>query len=344
MSIRNLVLSNHYRDSVMLMRLSQNIEGLAGVEQATVMMGTENNKTLMDNAALLTDDGRAARPNDLVIALRLSSADLETSVVPSIHELLEARGTEGSSELNFTPKSLDSAVAVSPGANLALISVPGPYAAYEATKALDLGLNVLLFSNNVSIEDEVELKLRAVERDLFMLGPDCGTAIINGVPLGFANNASHGRVGLVSASGTGLQQVICLLAASGEGVSQALGVGGRDLDDRVGGVMMLAGLHALESDEDTEVIILISKPPDELTRGRILDAVSKLEKPCVVCFLGFQGQSTESHGVFIEPTLDSTATKTLALLGPNGSVEAQLIPSVAEQLSKITTHPKRESR
>ena len=345
MSIKNLVLSNHYRDSVMLMRLSQDLEALAGIVQATAMMGTENNKTLMDEAALLTDDGRAARPNDLVIALRLSSRDLETSVVPRVRELLEAGAAPESSQSNFTPRSLDGAVEATPDANLALISVPGPYAAYEATNALDRDLNVLLFSNNVSIEDEVALKRRAVERGLFMFGPDCGTAIINGVPLGFANHVPRGRVGLVSASGTGLQQVICLLAASGEGVSQALGVGGRDLDDRVGGVMMLEGIRALESDGDTEVMVLISKPPGELTRGRILDEVSNLGMPCVVCFLGVEDQPKGSPGVFMEPTLERAATKTLALLGLDSSdIESRIVPSVTEQMSKAAKAINRESR
>src|SRR5262249_13888621 len=144
---------------------------------------------------------------------------------------------------------------------LALISTPGLYATAEALKALKRGLHVFLWSDNVPLEDEIELKRLARKKGLLMMGPDCGTAIVDGVPLGFANAVRRGRIGLVGASGTGLQQVSCLLDRLGEGVSQLIGVGGRDLDERVGGLMMLAGLELLTKDTGTEVIVLVSKPP-----------------------------------------------------------------------------------
>ena len=327
MTTRNLIFENTYRDSVVLMRVSQELTEMDGIEQATAIMGTDNNKALLDQAELLGAPGQSARANDLIVAFRMSSQDVEASVVNKIRELLESErsGVDGARE--YRPKTLDGALAVMPEANLAVISVPGEYAAYEASKALERGLHVLLFSNNVSVEDEVSLKKRALDLGLFMLGPDCGTAIINNAPLGFTNAVSEGRVGLVSASGTGLQQVTCLLAAAGEGVSQAWGVGSRDLDDRVGGVMMLQGLRALENDPASEVVVLISKPPGPATQKRVLAALRECSKPCVVCFLGMDPDSPNAANVFFETTLQGTATRVLALLGGEPSPSPPATPS-----------------
>jgi succinyl-CoA synthetase alpha subunit len=260
----------------------------------------------MEEVGLLSREGEAATPNDLVLALQVSSPHLEPETWERARCLLETR-TSAQSGSGYRPRSLDGALDALPDANLALISVPGEYAAREARKALESGLHVLLFSDNVSIDDEVSLKRRAAELGLFMLGPDCGTAIINNVPLGFANAVPRGRVGLVAASGTGLQQVTCLLAAAGEGVSQALGVGGRDLDDRVGGAMMLEGLSALEADPQTEVIVLISKPPGPSTEERLRARLEKVSKPCVVCFLGAEVREPGPGPVSSAATLTATA-------------------------------------
>ena len=285
MTTRNLIFGNTYRDSVVLMRLSRELTAMDGIEQATAIMGTDNNKVLLKQAELLVETGQNAGANDIIVAFRGSFEDTETSVASKIRELLESdrSGADGARE--YRPKTLDGALAALPEANLAVKSVPGEYAAYEASKALDRGLHVFLFSNNVSVEDEVSLKNRALDLGLFMLGPDCGTAIINNSPFGFTNAVTEGRVGFVSASGTGLQQVTCLLAAGGEGVSQAWGVGSRDLDDRVGGLMMLQGLRTLENDPASEVVVLISKPPGPATQERVLAALRACSKPCVVCFL-----------------------------------------------------------
>ena len=314
MNTTNLIFRDTYRDSVLLMRLSRELEGLDGIEQATVVMGTENNKALLQEAELLTESGIGARANDLILAARISTPDEEAVITARARELLttEKRG-EGSNS-GYRPRSLDGALSVLPDANLAVISVPGQYAADEARKALERGLHVLLFSDNVSIEDEIALKRRAIQLDRFMLGPDCGTAIINNMPVGFANVVPRGRVGLVSASGTGLQQVVCLLEAAGEGVSQALGVGSRDLDDRVGGAMMLEGIRALDKDPQTEVIVLISKPPDLDAGNRVLTAARQCLKPCVVCFLGTEEMEQDPSNIFIEPNLESTANRVLSLL------------------------------
>ena len=313
--VKNHVLKNVYRDSVALMRLSREMESLEGIAQATAIMGTDNNKELLRQAGLLDDAGLAAGPNDLIVAFDAASPELEPQVLLWFRERLEAREQGLSAGQGYRPRSLEGAVRALPEANLAIISVPGEYAAREARKALDLGLHVLMFSDNVSIEDEVSLKQHARNLGLFMMGPDCGTAVVNGAPLGFSNAVPKGRVGLVSASGSGLQQVMCLLAQAGEGVSHALGVGGRDLSGEVNGTMMLEGLKALEQDRDTEVIVLISKPPAQTARARVMAAVRTSSKPCVVAFLGESTEVVAEGRVYAEMTLEDASLRALSLLG-----------------------------
>ena len=330
--LKNHVLKNIYRDSVALMRLSREMESLEGVSQATAIMGTDNNKELLRQAGLLDDEGLTASPNDLIVAFDLASPENGPQTLKWFQERLEAREQGSSTGHGYRPRSLEGAVRALPEANLAVISVPGEYAAGEARKALDLGLHVLMFSDNVAIEDEVSLKQYARNMGLFMMGPDCGTAVINGAPLGFANAVPKGRVGLVSASGSGLQQVMCLLAQAGEGISHALGVGGRDLSEQVNGIMMLEGFQALERDPDTEIIVLISKPPSATARERVMAAVTKSSKPCVVAFLGEHRNviaearprpgfppARERRGkgdqIYAESTLEDAALRALTLLG-----------------------------
>ena len=336
MKASNSIFKSTYRDSIVLMRLSQQLEDIDGVSQAAAIMGTENNKLLLDEAELLTDPGRKATANDIILAVSPSSPVLDAAVLELAQQLLTVQKGSGEEVAEYQPKTLDGALDTLPDANLAIISVPGEYAAYEARKALDRGLHVLLFSDNVSLEDEVELKQRALAVGLFMLGPDCGTAIINNVPLGFANVVPPGPVGLVSASGTGLQQVVCLLADAGEGVSQALGVGGRDLDDRVGGLMMLEGLQTLESDPDTEVIVLISKPPGPVTSRRVMDALGRTAKPCVVCFLGADRPPETFPHVYHEADLESAASRALRLLPGRPDAPLQLPPLPAGLIQQLT--------
>ncbi len=239
-----------------------------GVETAAVVMGTPANREIIAAAGLLTDAAASARPDDLLIAVQASDEASGQAALRQADELLAAR-TPKTGLTAQRPKSLASAVAAVPDANLAVISVAGRYAATEARAALECGLHVLLFSDNVPLADEISLKWLAVERGLLCMGPDAGTAIVNGVALGFANAVPRGHVGLVSASGTGLQGVTCGLARAGVGVSQAIGTGGRDMSEPVGGPMMLAGLRALQDDPETDVIVLISKPPAPSVAERV---------------------------------------------------------------------------
>jgi succinyl-CoA synthetase alpha subunit len=207
-------------------------------------------------------------------------------------------------------RSLQMALAQTPAANLALISVPGDYAAAEAMKALRLGLHVMLFSDNVPLAEEAELKRYAKERDLLVMGPDCGTAIIDGVPLGFANAVRRGAVGVVGASGTGTQQVTSLVHRYGAGISHAIGTGGHDLHKDVGGITMLQGLKLLARDRDTRAIVLISKPPSPAVAREVIAAARRAGKPGVINFIG---APQDSSGLFTARTLEEAALAAVAL-------------------------------
>ena len=281
------LLPNLYRDSVSLMQLSASLGKLPGVEQASAVMATPGNLEFLRQAGLVDGD-IAPRPNDLLVAVRgKSNAHLEAALAKALASLTgEPSQNAGNAVAEAPLRSLQMALARSPAANLALISVPGDYAAAEAMKALRLGLHVMLFSDNVALADEVALKRYAAGRGLLVMGPDCGTAIVDGVPLGFANAVRRGAVGVVGASGTGTQQVTSLVHRRGGGISQAIGTGGHDLGKDVGGITMLHGLGLLARDPDTKVIVLISKPPSPAIAREVIAAARKAGKPVVVNFIG----------------------------------------------------------
>jgi len=204
--IANFILENRYYDSVCLMQVASKLKEEDGLKEAAAMMGTDANKKLMEEIGLLNDDGRAAGPNDLIIAIDGSDEVVVESALGKAKELLEERKSEAGLDVEVVPRSLDAALEREPEANMVVISVPGQYARREAGKALNRGLHVMLFSDNVSVEDEILLKKLALEKDLLMMGPDCGTAIVNGVALGFANVVGRGPIGIAGASGTGIRR------------------------------------------------------------------------------------------------------------------------------------------
>src|SRR2546428_699517 len=283
----NFVRASFYQDSVTLMRLSRDMEAVPGVTAAAAMMGTPHNRELLQQAGLLAPEGAAAGPADLVIAVIADSpAAADAARAAAEHALLARRAIAVGNTTAATPRTLTSALKILPDANLALISVPGAYAGAEALQALRAGLHVMLFSDNVPVETEVALKRLALERGLLMMGPDCGTAIVDGVPLGFANAVPRGRIGLAAASGTGLQEVTCTIAREGEGVSQAIGVGGRDLSDEVGGLMMLRALELLAADAATAVVCVVGKPPGSAVAPRLAGAAADVAQPVGADFSG----------------------------------------------------------
>jgi succinyl-CoA synthetase alpha subunit len=312
MSILTRLKPSEYHDSVTLMLSAQAVLKLPGVQDAAVVMGTPANREIIAAAGLLTPAAEDARPDDLLIVVRAEDEASALAALARAEEILAARAPRAEGSAAQRPKSLASAIAATPGANLAVISVAGRYAAGEARTALENGLHVLLFSDNVPLDEEIALKSLAADRGLLCMGPDAGTAIINGVALGFANAVPRGSVGLVSAAGTGLQGVTCGLARAGAGVSQAIGTGGRDLSEAVGGATMLAGLAALQDDPDTGVIVLICKPPAAAVADRVLKAVTRA-KPTVVCFLGAEPGPIEAAGAIPATTLTQAAATAAAL-------------------------------
>ncbi|HYI87275.1 MAG TPA: hypothetical protein VEX61_09290, partial [Burkholderiales bacterium] len=281
--VLNRVERGRYLDSVALMRLSRRLAALPGIEEASLMIGSPSNKALLREAGLLAAEGEQADANDLVIALRAADERLGQEALASALAL--EKSTYVSDALPRV-RSLATALDALPGANLALISVPGEFAMAEARKALNAGLHALVFSSGVPLEEERALKLVAREKGLLLMGPDCGTALIGGMPLAFANVVPRGDIGIVSASGTGLQEVSCLLARMGRGVSHGIGVGGRDLDERVGALATLSAIDALEQDAATASIVLISKPPAPSVAAQVLERLARCRKQSVVCFLG----------------------------------------------------------
>ena len=292
MPIAGLLKPNTYRDSVALMVLSTTLSEADGVLQASAMMATPANIEILQSTGLFANAFGTAGPNDLCIAIQARDEAAAQTALARAEGLLAAaergRPADGSGmgEAAWRPRTLRGAAKARSEANVALISVPGEHAALEARQALLAGLNVFLFSDNVPLTDEVALKRLAAERGLLVMGPDCGTALIGGAPLGFANAVRRGPIGVVGSSGTGLQEVTSLIHRLGEGVSHAIGTGGRDLDAEVGGLSFLAAVDALAADPQTTVLVGIAKPGDPAVEGQVLQRLRASGKPAVVYFLG----------------------------------------------------------
>ncbi len=310
MRLYTRVLKNQYHDSVVLMLAAKEIKKIEHVIDAAYMMGTDVNKDLLKDGGMLSAEADTAQANDLIIAIK---TDQELTQILDLAEgLLSARTTPEKRGMDET-NTIRSAIREHPEANMAVISVAGAYAAREAREALAGGLHVLLFSDNVSLEDEIALKKFALGRGLLLMGPGAGTAIINGVGLGFANQVQRGEIGIVSAAGTGLQEVSTLLAKRGLGISQAIGTGGRDLSKAVGGLMFFAALDALQNNPDTKVIVLISKPPDIDIVEKLTASIQHSQKPIVVCLLGAEPQAS-GRKIFFTRTLEECALVTAAVI------------------------------
>ena len=304
MEIETRILKNQYHDSVALMLASRTLRESEGVADAAFIMGTDANKELLKQGGLLTKEAETARANDLIITIKCD-ADA-THLLDKAEKLLKERAAK-TGEVSYTARTMRAALLEDPLLNLAVISVAGAYAAREAREALAGGLHVLLFSDNVSLDDEIALKKLALERGLLLMGPGAGTAIINGVGLGFANAVPRGKIGIVSAAGTGLQEVSTLAAKHGAGISQAIGTGGRDLSESVGGLTFFAAVDALMADPATEVLALVSKPPDREVKGRLLDKLRGTKKKVVLCLLGAETQDEAIENLVFTRTLEECA-------------------------------------
>ncbi|MBK8903212.1 MAG: acyl-CoA synthetase FdrA [Anaerolineaceae bacterium] len=302
--MRSEVRQGAYYDSVVLMQLQKSLAELPGVADAGVVMATDANKELLAAGDLLPADV-SAKADDLLIVVKGESETAVTQAISQVDQLLTRRKTSSSSE--YRPHSLAAAAKLLPEADWVLISVPGRYAAGVAEEALDLGKHVFLYSDNVPLADEVRLKQKAQANGLLLMGPDCGTAIVNGVGLGFANRVRRGRIGLVAASGTGLQAVSSEIHNLGSGVSQAIGTGGRDLKAEVGAITALQAVQLLGQDRATRVIVLVSKPPSPQVATQLLRVAQATGKQIVVNFIGFPPPGHKVGNIHFATSLVETA-------------------------------------
>lgn len=293
MSVRSIILQDTYRDSVYLMKLSGDARAESGAQQISAMMGTERNKELFQNSGLFTPEIGEASPGDLVIAVEADDADMDKALEIVQHLLTTTAKAAPKKDGAKTPTCLEEALAEDADSSMLLVSTAGDYARYEAAKALAAGLDVMLYSDNISCEDEIALKTFARSQGRLVMGPDCGTAIVDGVPLAFANRVRSGCVGLVGASGTGLQELFCLLDRCGVGITNAYGTGGRDLKDIIGGITALSAFDRLIADPQTTILGLIGKPPGAKVRQLIADKIKASGKPAFVHYLGCKEYGVE---------------------------------------------------
>jgi FdrA protein len=308
------------------MQLSKALNGLDGIDRASVMMGTPANVQLLRADGLGTARLDRARPTDLVIVADSADAATGEALVARVDEFLRSQALALRGSRLRSARSLERATRLVGEANLGLVSIPGEYVASEAHALLDRDIHAFVFSDNVSVEDEVALKVRARERGLLVMGPDCGTGSLHGLPLAFANVVRDGSIGLVGASGTGLQEIMVQIDRLGGGVSHAIGLGGRDLSAEVGGITCLQALRALDADLATAVVVLVSKPPAASVREEVMGLAGALSTPVVAILLGERPPGEVDGNVHHARTLEEAARVAVELAGTRASRTVALRP------------------
>ena len=324
--LKTIVKKGSYHDSVVLMLLTNQISSIEGVKKVSIMMATPDNKDIYRQSGLSTSELEEASANDMVVVADVDDDGLLDVIMEEVEAFFKKQSTSESDKKGAEAvRSWDKALGKLADANLAVISIPGAYAALEADRALDEGMNVFMFSDNVTLEDEIKLKKKAHEKGLAVMGPDCGTGIIQGVPIAFTNHVAPGPIGIIGASGTGIQELTTIIDRLGEGVKNAIGTGGRDLSTEVGGITMMDMIEAMEKDDTVKVLIIISKPPAKAVRDRISDRLSNFKKPVVTLFLGEKPEYHEEN-FYHAYTLDEAARLAVGLVRgqdiAEGSVEA----------------------
>ncbi len=313
MIVKGYIKTGEYFDSVTLMLVARSLTEMEGVSDAAVVMGTAENKDILTASGLMIDDFKETTDTDLLLVAKAEDEKVVDDTLARAEELLVESKAKKADLGEYMPKSLEGAIEHLPGANMAIISLAGRYAGDVAMDALEKGLHVMLFSDNISIEKEKELKEFGREKGLLVMGPDCGTAIINGAPLCFANVVKKGDIGIVAASGTGLQEISAIIGNEGGGISQAIGTGGRDVKKTIGGIMFIEGIKALEEDKETKVIVLVSKPPDPDVLDRIAEVIKGLKKPVVAILIGGDPEVVKKAGALPGKDLEQAALIAIAL-------------------------------
>ncbi|HLQ72125.1 MAG TPA: acyl-CoA synthetase FdrA [Bacillota bacterium] len=304
--IHTIIKKNAYQDSINLMLLTNSLTTTEGINKVQVMMATPANKDIFKDAGLYTEELDKAESNDMAIVVDTDVEGKADEVLVKVDEYLKDQSISSDAEGFQTVRTWDKAEKALPDANVALISVPGEYAAEEAENALDRGMHAFIFSDNVPLEEEVKIKQKANEKGLVVMGPDCGTGILDGIPMAFANVVNKGKIGVVGASGTGIQEVTTIIDRLGEGISHAIGTGGRDLKEPVGAITMMDGIKALENHNATDVIVVVSKPPAKEVRDEVVELLHNVSKPVVTIFLGEKPEQHEGN-VYQAYTLEETA-------------------------------------
>ena len=328
--LKTVVKKGSYQDSVVLMLLTNELSSLEGVNKIQVMMATPANKDIFKSSGLDTEELMEASANDMVVVADVAEESVVEAVMEKIEEFLKKQATASEGKKGTeSVKSWDKALKKMPEANLAVISIPGAYAALEADRALDEGLNVFMFSDNVSIEDEKALKEKAHKKGLALMGPDCGTGIIQGVPIAFTNKVTPGSIGIIGASGTGIQEVTTIIDRLGEGVTNAIGIGGRDLNAMIGGITMMDMIDAMEDDDTVKVLLIVSKPPAKDVRDQISARLSNFSKPVVTLFVGEKPDYHE-EGFYHAYTLDEAARLAVSLVRGTEVPEASVDVDTSE--------------
>lgn len=307
MITKGIIKKGVYYDSVTLMIVSKNINKIDGVIDSSIVMGTNENKSILKVAGLYNDSFDEASDSEMLIAIKAEQNSNIEAILKSIDYELNNIQKKDNNNQKRNPKSIESAIKQNSDLNFSLISIAGKYAVKEAMKSLENNMHTMIFSDNISIEDELKLKIYAKEKGLMVMGPDCGTAIINGVPLAFANVVNKGDIGIVAASGTGLQEVSTIISNLGAGISQAIGTGGRDVKNEIGGIMFIEAMKALNNDEDTNVIVLVSKPPHESVLVKISQEIAKISKPVIAIFIGADNETLKISGAIPASNLEEAA-------------------------------------
>ena len=312
--LKTVVKKGSYQDSVVLMLLTNEISTIEGVKKVSIMMATPANKDIFKQSGLDTEELMNASANDMVVVADIDDENLIDVIMENVETFLKKQASASAEKKGAeSVKSWDKALQKLPEANLAVISIPGAYAALEADRALDEGLNVFMFSDNVSIEDEKALKEKAHAKGLAVMGPDCGTGIIQGVPVAFTNNVTPGSIGIIGASGTGIQELTTIIDRLGEGVTNAIGIGGRDLNAAIGGITMMDMIDAMEDDAAVKVLVIVSKPPAKEVRDKISNRLSNFSKPVVTLFVGEKPEYHEEN-FYHAYTLDEAARLAVGLV------------------------------
>lgn len=334
--LKNIVIKNRYYDSATLMLLTNKVKETLKLksEDIAIMMATEMNKRIISDSKLLNHIGEKANPGDILVTIR---SELDDNKLLQLIENILNQKTKKQRNINKEVNSVQEALEKYSDINFAIVSVPGIYAVRETKKLLKSGKHILLFSDNISIEDEISLKELAIKNDLLMMGPDCGSAIINGVGLGFSNKVNRGNIGIVAASGTGLQEVTTIISNNGGGISNAFGTGGRDIQDTVGGKMMLYCLDLLIKDTNTDIIVIVSKPPQEGVLEKIKQKLTRINKPVIACFLGANPNIFLGTNVIFESSLGGAAIKALEISGINTENNFNIDDIVRKAKEKINS-------